>query len=246
MDALIYALICLHLSGITASLYLHRGVSHGLFTFHPVIEHFFRFWMWLTDGVITRDWVSQHRKHHKYTDVDGDPHSPKIFGIYTVAWKGFFSSVYYRYKFNAGDWVKNHYSKGIKNDWLEKNIYSKYPRLGLLFLLLINIILFGSIGFIIWFIQLIWVPFWSNCVITGYAHWCGYQQKGSKDNSRNLFPIGLLMLGEELHNNHHCNPCEPNLRHRWFEFDLGWQYIKILKSFNLVKINTMKHQKELE
>jgi stearoyl-CoA desaturase (Delta-9 desaturase) len=239
MWAILYTLATTHITFACVSLYLHRGLSHRLFTFHPALEHFFRFWLWLTDGVVVKEWAAQHRKHHKYTDVQGDPHSPVLFGINKIAITGFFVTVWHRYRFLDSDWALEHYGKGTPDDWIEHHIYTPYSRCGLLLLAAIDILLFGwATGLIVWAVQIIWVPLWSNSVITGLAHWWGYQHPGSKDNSRNLCPVGIIMVGEELHNNHHVQPMNPNLRHRWYEFDLGWEYIKFLKFLGLAKVNS--------
>jgi len=236
MYIIIATLVMCHITMACVSIYLHRGLSHNRIEYHPVVEHFFRFWLWLTDGVVVKHWVAQHRKHHKYTDRQGDPHSPVIFGIKAIAWHGFVATIFNRYRFFDTDWAIEHYGKNTPDDWLERNIYTPYSKAGLFVMLAIDLLLFGPWGLLAWIVQMIWIPFWSNSVITGFCHWWGYKHKDSTDNSRNLFPIGIVMVGDELHSNHHAHPENPNNRHRWFEFDLGWCYITLLKWFGLAKL----------
>ena len=237
---LIYLFLTTHLTSIASTLYLHRGLTHNLFKFHPIIEHFFRFWLWFTDGVNIKNWVAQHRKHHRFTDVPGDPHSPVLFGIKKIAFGGFMQTLLYRYEYQYPDTqrVNEIYGIGTPDDWLERNVYNK-QYLGLALLLVVDVILFGWLGLVAWLVQICWMPLWSALVVTGFAHWWGYQNGTPKDNSRNLiFPLGLFLVGDHLHNNHHTNPINPKLSQRWFEFDLGWVYIKILEKLKLVKIKS--------
>lgn len=236
MYTVIATLVMCHITMACVSIYLHRGLSHQRIQYHPVLEHFFRFWLWLTDGVIVKHWVAQHRKHHKYTDVQGDPHSPVIFGIKAIAWHGFFSTIFTRYQFFDTDWAIEHYGKGTPNDWIERHLYTPYSKAGLFIMLAIDVIAFGPWGILVWVVQMIWIPLWSNSVITGLCHWWGYQHEDCRDNSRNLLPIGIIMVGDELHSNHHAHPENPNHRHKWFEFDLGWCYITLLKWLGLAKL----------
>jgi len=219
------------------SIYLHRGLSHNRVIYHPIISHFFRFWLWLTDGVIIKDWVSQHRKHHKYTDKPGDPHSPVIFGIKAIAWDGFFSTIFNRYRNFDTKWAIEYYGQGLPNDWIERNLYTPWSKAGLFIMLAIDLAAFGSWGILVWVTQMVWIPFWSNSVITGFCHWCGYRHRDCQDNSRNLFPIGIIMSGDELHSNHHTHPENPNNAHRWFEFDLGYFYMRLLVWLRLAKFS---------
>jgi stearoyl-CoA desaturase (delta-9 desaturase) len=233
----IYTLVMTHITMASVSIYLHRGLSHQTITFHLILGHFFRFWLWLTDGVVIKHWVAQHRKHHKYTDVTGDPHSPIIFGLKAIAWDGFLATIFNRYRFFDSDWVIENYSKNTPNDWIEKTVYTPYSKVGLFVMLGIDVLLFGWYGILIWIVQMVWIPFWSNSVVTGFCHWWGYQHKDCKDNSRNLFPIGIIMVGDELHSNHHAHPNNPNNKYRWFEFDLGYIYIRIFEKLGLLTIN---------
>lgn len=237
MIALIYLLVSLHLTMVCTSLYIHRGMTHRSVEFAPPLQHFFRFWIWLTDGVVVKEWVATHRKHHRFTDVEGDPHAPIVFGIKRVAWDGFFYCTLNRFRSYAPPLEVNTYGKGCPDDWLERNIYTPHNRLGFLVLMFINVLLFGRIGLAIWVIQLIWTPLVSGSLITGVLHWRGgYKHPDSKDNARNFPFLGFLMVGDEYHSNHHTDPANPKMSHYWYEFDLGWLYLKVFERLKLVKI----------
>lgn len=229
---LIYLLIATHITIVCVTVFLHRGQAHRGLEFHPILSHFMRFWLWLTTGQITKQWVAIHRKHHRYSDIEGDPHSPHVFGIYNVLFKG---ALLYHQASKDKEMVDT-YGAGTPDDWLERNVYSTHSRLGIAILFLFNFWLFGLWGILIWGIQMIWIPFWAAGVINGLGHWTGYKNGETKDKSRNLIPFGIVVGGEELHNNHHLNPASSKLSRRWFEFDIGWFYIKVFKIFGLVKI----------
>lgn len=239
MIAIIYTLILTHLTMVAVCVYLHRGLVHRSMEFHPALEHFFRFYLWLTDGVDIKSWVATHRIHHRFTDVEGDPHSPVLLGIKAIAVTSFFQSCVYRYENRDRSKLELQvYGSGTPDDWMEKNIYC-HQRLGLVLMLIINVLLFGRVGVLIWLVQVIWTPLWSNSVVTGFAHYLGgYQHPDCKDNSRNLPFLGFFLIGDQLHSNHHANPSSAKLSQRWFEFDLGWMYIKLMSSLGLVKIKT--------
>lgn len=232
MLELFYLLIATHITIVCVTLYLHRGEAHKALIFNPALEHFMRFWLWLTTGMVTKQWVAIHRKHHRCSDVDGDPHSPHVFGI----WKVLFGGALLYHEASKDKEMVNAYGVGTPDDWIEKNIYSKHSRLGILIMLFINILLFGPIGILLWGVQMIWIPFWAAGVINGLAHWFGYRNGHTRDHSRNISPWGIIIGGEELHNNHHLDPGNPRLSRRWFEFDIGWLYVKIFSMLNLVKI----------
>lgn len=180
----------------------------------------------------TKAWVAIHRKHHRYTDVPGDPHSPHVFGIWRVLFGGAFL-----YAQSAKDKaLLDQYGVGTPDDQLENRVYTPHPWLGVLLMLIIDLVLFGVWGFLIWGVQMLWIPFWAAGVVNGIGHWTGYINGDSKDHSRNISPIGIVIGGEELHNNHHLDPANPKLSKRWFEFDMGWLYINIFKTLGLVKI----------
>ena len=235
MNVIVYTLITTHIGILVTTIYLHRCLAHRQYTPHPALQHVFRFLLWVTDGVVAKPWVAQHRKHHKYTDVQGDPHSPVLRGFWNVTSKCLVPNFFVKYKYFDTDWALEHYSKGVPDDWIEKHLYS-HTRLGLSLLLFLNIALFGWAGIISWLFHMFFVSLFINATITGFAHTFGYRNYSTTDNSKNLFPIGLLSCGEEMHNNHHKDPANPNFAHRWFEFDLGWCYITLLKYLGMARI----------
>jgi stearoyl-CoA desaturase (delta-9 desaturase) len=191
-----------------------------------------RFWLWLTTGMVTKQWVAVHRKHHRYSDIEGDPHTPNIYGIWNVLFKG---AVLYSKAAKDSDMV-NMYGVGTPDDNIEK-FYTKYNALGIMIMLWINLTLFGPIvGFVIWGIQMLWIPFWAAGVINGVAHWIGYRNGNTNDTSRNISPLGIIVGGEELHNNHHLEPRSIKFSKRWFEFDIGYFYLRILCILKLAEI----------
>lgn len=234
MELLIYTLVVTHLTIICVTLYLHRSQAHLGVSFHPAVSHLMRFWLWLTTGMVTRQWVAAHRKHHRFSDVEGDPHSPHVFGIQTVLLKG--ALLYNRAAQDSA--MIEQYGRGTPDDWLERNVYSKHSRLGIVILLLINLLCFGWWGLLIWAVQMIWIPFWAAGVINGLAHWWGYRNGETRDHSRNISPWGIIIGGECLHNNHHLDPANPKLSRRWFEFDIGWFYIRLLCMLRLARLRT--------
>jgi stearoyl-CoA desaturase (delta-9 desaturase) len=235
MLALFYILIVTHITIVCVTLYLHRSQAHRSIEFHPVVEHFMRFWLWLTTGMVTKQWVAIHRKHHQRSDKEGDPHSPHVFGILTVLVNGAFL---YNKASKDNNMVEQ-YGKGTPDDWIEKKLYSAYPWLGITLLLAINLLWFSYWGLLIWGIQMIWIPFWAAGIVNGIGHYWGYRNNETKDHSRNFSPWGIIIGGEELHNNHHVSPASAKLSRKWFEIDIGWFYITILKKLKLVKINNL-------
>jgi stearoyl-CoA desaturase (delta-9 desaturase) len=182
--------------------------------------------------MVTKQWVAIHRKHHRFSDQEGDPHTPHVFGIYNVLFKG---ALLYHTASKDTEMVKQ-YGVGTPDDWMEQNVYSKHSRLGIMLLLLINLLLFSWWGLLIWGIQMIWIPFWAAGVVNGIGHWLGYRNGVTKDHSRNIIPWGIIIGGEELHNNHHLEPANPKLSRRWFEFDIGYMWLSIFKFVRLSKI----------
>ena len=231
MTALLYTLIMTHITIICVTLFLHRGQAHRGIEFHPVLSHFMRCWLWLTTGMVTKQWVAIHRKHHRHSDKPGDPHTPHVFGIWQVLFGG--ALLYHKASRDHG--MVQQYGTGTPDDWMERQVYSRYSRVGIAIMLAINLALFGWWGLVIWGIQMIWIPFWAAGVINGVAHWIGYQNGTTKDHSRNISPWGLIVGGEELHNNHHMNPADPKLSRRWFEFDAGWMWFTIFESVGLAR-----------
>jgi len=232
MIEILYTLIMTHITILCVTLYLHRSQAHKSVEFHPAVSHFMRFWLWLTTGMVTKQWVAIHRKHHRYSDVQGDPHSPHVYGIYNVLFKG--ASLYHSASKDVV--MVNSYGVGTPDDWIEKTLYSKHSRLGITLLLLINLLCFSWWGLLIWGIQMIWIPFWAAGVINGVGHWIGYRNGKTKDHSRNISPWGIIIGGECLHNNHHLDPASPKLSKRWFEFDIGWMWITILQKLKLANV----------
>lgn len=222
-----------HITIVCVTLFLHRGQAHRGITFHPVLSHFMRLWLWLTTGMNTRAWVAIHRKHHRFCETKDDPHSPWVHGIWRVVFGGAFLYA------NAAKDTKmiEQYGVGTPDDWLESRIYTPHPWLGILIMLIVDIVLFGWWGLLIWGIQMIWIPLWAAGVINGLGHWWGYRNGATKDKSTNLVPFGFLIGGEELHNNHHLQPASARLSKRWFELDIGYVYLKIFCWLKLAKIN---------
>lgn len=232
MLILLYTLLVTHVTIVCVTVFLHRGQAHKGLEFNPMLSHFMRFWLWLTTGMVTKQWVAIHRKHHRYDDEEGDPHSPHIFGIWTVFFKG--AGLYHTA--SKDDKMIRQYGVGTPDDWLEQNIYAKHSRLGITLMLAINILLFGAWGVFVWVVQMFWIPLWAAGVVNGLGHWFGYRNKDTKDFSTNLSPWGIIIGGEELHNNHHADPANPKLSRRWFEFDLGWAYIQLFRGLGLAKL----------
>jgi stearoyl-CoA desaturase (delta-9 desaturase) len=193
-----------------------------------------RFWLWLTTGMVTKQWVAIHRKHHQKSDVEGDPHSPHVFGIWKVLFKG--AALYHTASKDKA--MIDSYGVGTPDDWMERNVYTKHSRLGITLLLVINLLCFSWAGLLIWAIQMIWIPFWAAGVINGLAHWWGYKNGKTNDDSHNISPLGIIIGGEELHNNHHLSPANPKLSRNWFEFDIGWMWLTIFRYLKLAKLRT--------
>ena len=233
----LYLLLTTHITMSFFTIYVHRGLTHKGLTFHPILSHIIRFWLWFMDGSGIKEWVAIHRNHHRFSDTKNDPHSFFVIGtktekiLFTV--KIFYQSVVYGYKNFATKEEIERFGKGTPDDWIERNLYFKHQRLGILFLLGLNLWLFGWSGILVWLIQISWVTLCATVIITVLAHHFGYRDGDSKDKSRNLFPIGIILAGEELHNNHHMDPSNPKFSKRWFEFDLGWIYIKIFSFLGL-------------
>jgi stearoyl-CoA desaturase (delta-9 desaturase) len=232
MIELLYILIATHITIVAVTLFLHRSQAHRSVQFHPAVAHFFRFWLWLTTGMITKQWVAVHRKHHRFSDEPGDPHSPHVYGIKRVFFKG---AILY-HEASKDKVMVDTYGVGTPADWIEHNLYSAHSRLGIGILFLFNIIIFGWIGAIVWGIQMIWIPFWAAGVVNGIGHWWGYRNGETKDRSRNIVPWGIVIGGEELHNNHHLDPASAQLSRRWWEFDIGWMYIRLLSALRLATV----------
>jgi stearoyl-CoA desaturase (Delta-9 desaturase) len=221
-----------HITIAAVTIYLHRHQAHRTLDLHPVVSHFFRFWLWLTTGTVTREWVAVHRKHHAKCDTEEDPHSPVFFGICRVLFDG---AGLYRREANNPDTLAK-YGQKTPGDWVEKHIYSRHASFGIGFLLITEVALFGPIGLTIWAVQMLWIPLFAAGVINGIGHHWGYRGHATRDASRNIVPWGILAGGEELHNNHHAHAASARLSSRWWEFDLGWAYIRLLETLGLATV----------
>jgi stearoyl-CoA desaturase (delta-9 desaturase) len=232
MNQLIYVLVTTHITIMCVTLFLHRGQAHKAVEFHPILEHFMRFWLWLTTGMITKQWVAIHRKHHRFSDLPDDPHSPQVYGIFNILFRGL------SYYVKEGKNVKTilTYGKGTPNDWIERKLYTPHNFAGVFLYLFIDLFLFGWSGLIVWLVQIYWIPFWAAGVINGLGHYFGYRNTDTKEKSTNILPIGIFIGGEELHNNHHAQPASPKLSMKWYEIDIGWIWLKIFELFRLAKI----------
>jgi stearoyl-CoA desaturase (delta-9 desaturase) len=234
MTIILITLLMTHLTIVSVTLYLHRSQSHRGVEFHPALAHAMRFWLWLTTGMTTKQWVAVHRKHHQNTDVEGDPHSPHVYGI----WNLVFGGVKYYNRAGSDAAMIMKYGMGTPKDWIERKLYTPHHRLGILVMLVIDLLLFGPWGFLVWGVQMLWIPFWAAGFINGMAHWWGYRNTDTNDKSKNLMPWGIWIGGEELHNNHHADIANPKFSQKWYEFDIGWMYIKGLEFLRLATVKT--------
>jgi stearoyl-CoA desaturase (delta-9 desaturase) len=222
-----------HVTIAAVTIFLHRCQAHRALELHPVAAHFFRFWLWLTTGMVTKEWAAIHRKHHARCETVEDPHSPQILGINRVLWGGVF--LYVKESYNTE--TLERYGHGTPDDWIERRLYSRYTLSGLTLMGLINIALFGIVpGLLILTVQAVWIPFWAAGVINGIGHYFGYRNWQTGDASTNIVPFGILIGGEELHNNHHAYASSAKLSSKWYEFDIGWLYIRVLETLGLARV----------
>jgi stearoyl-CoA desaturase (delta-9 desaturase) len=230
---LVLVALCLtHVTIASVTIFLHRSQAHRALDLHPIASHFFRFWLWLTTGMQTRDWVAVHRKHHAKCETSEDPHSPQTRGLRTVMLRG--AELYMAERANVE--TLERYSRGTPDDWMERNVYSKWIWHGCGLMLIADFTLFGAAGIAVWAVQMIWIPFFAAGVINGAGHYWGYRNYDCPDASTNISPWGILIGGEELHNNHHTFPTSAKLSNKWFEFDLGWAYIRALEVLGLARV----------
>jgi stearoyl-CoA desaturase (Delta-9 desaturase) len=231
-----YLAVALGLTHITiaaVTIFLHRCQAHRALDLHPLVSHFFRLWLWLTTGMVTKEWVAIHRKHHAKCETPEDPHSPQVYGLNRVLWLGVF--LYVKEAHNRE--TLERYGHGTPGDWLERNVYGRHSIYGLFLTGALNIALFGLVpGLAMLVTQIVWIPFWAAGVINGIGHFWGYRNWDSPDASRNIVPWGILIGGEELHNNHHAFASAAKLSNKWYEFDLGWFYIRTLAVFRLASV----------
>jgi stearoyl-CoA desaturase (Delta-9 desaturase) len=228
----VVALAFTHVTIAAVTIYLHRSQSHRALDLHPVVAHFFRFWLWLTTGMVTKHWVAIHRKHHAKVETVDDPHSPITHGIGKVFWQG--SELYRAEAKNAETLAK--YGHGTPDDWIERNLYTRHEVLGVALMLIVNFMLFGAIGVTIWAVQMLWIPVTAAGVINGIGHYWGYRSFACDDASTNIVPWGILIGGEELHNNHHAYATSAKLSSKWYEFDIGWMYIRAFAAVGLADV----------
>jgi stearoyl-CoA desaturase (delta-9 desaturase) len=225
-------LIMTHITIAGVTIFLHRCQAHRALELHAIPSHFFRFWLWMTTGMVTKEWAAIHRKHHAKCETEEDPHSPVTRGIKKVFFEG---AELYRAESRNRETVEK-YGHGTPDDWIERNLYTKYSALGVSLMLVLDLVLFGVLGLTVWAVQMAWIPVTAAGVINGIGHFWGYRNFDSTDASRNIFPLGILIGGEELHNNHHTYGTSAKLSNKWYEFDIGWLYISIMAFLGLAKV----------
>ena len=235
-------LILTHVTIAAVTIFLHRSQAHRALDLHPIVGHFFRFWLWLTTGMVTKEWVAIHRKHHAKVETPDDPHSPQTRGIETVFWKG---TELYRAESNNLETIEK-YGHGTPDDWIERNLYTRFSWQGVGLMLAVNLVLFGPIGATIWAIQMMWIPVTAAGIINGIGHYWGYRNFACADASTNIVPWGIVIGGEELHNNHHAYGTSAKLSSQWYEFDIGWMYIRILSALKLATVRKVAPQLKLD
>jgi stearoyl-CoA desaturase (Delta-9 desaturase) len=228
-------LLLTHITIAATTIFLHRHQAHRALDLHPAVSHFLRFWLWLTTGMVTKEWVAVHRKHHAKCETAEDPHSPQVLGIRKVLWQG---AELYREAAREPS-ILEQYGHGTPNDWLERDLYARFPGAGIALMFAIDIVLFGVAGIAIWGIQMLWIPFWAAGVINGIGHWWGYRGYQTPDASANIVPLAFMVGGEELHNNHHAFPSSARFSTRWWELDIGWFYIRVLERLRLARVKKL-------
>ena len=229
---IVFTLVATHITIAAVTIFLHRCQAHRALDLHPIVSHFFRFWLWLTTGMVTKEWAAIHRKHHAKCETVDDPHSPQVLGINTVLSRG--AELYKKEAANQETLDK--FGHGTPDDWVEHNIYSKFSWQGVAIMLIVDVFLFGAIGLTVWAVQMLWIPITAAGVINGIGHFWGYRNFDCEDASRNIVPWGILIGGEELHNNHHTFATSAKLSNKWYEFDIGWMYIQIMSAVGLATV----------
>ncbi len=230
LQLVLVALGLTHVTIVSVTLYLHRHSAHNSLDLNPVLAHFFRFWLWLTTSIVTKEWTAIHRKHHATCETENDPHSPVVKGLRKVVFEGA-----ELYADAATPETLERFGQRTPEDWVERKIYTRHRSLGITLMALVDVMLFGVNGIWIWAVQMMWIPVWAAGVINGVGHFFGYRNYECADNARNIFPLALLVGGEELHNNHHTYPNSSKLSRRWFEVDIGWGYIRLFQLFGLAR-----------
>ena len=235
-------LVLTHITIVSVTVFLHRCQAHRALDLHPIASHFFRFWLWLTTGMVTKEWAAIHRKHHAKCETAEDPHSPQIVGIRKVLLEG--TELYRKESLNQE--TLERYGRGTPDDWMERNLYTRFSTLGIAIMLVIDLVLFGAIGLTVWAVQMIWIPFFAAGVINGIGHYWGYRNFQPEDASTNIVPWGILIGGEELHNNHHAYATSARLSNRWYEFDIGWLYIRLMETVGLAQVKKVAPELRLD
>ena len=239
---IVVALLMTHITIAAVTIYLHRHSAHRALDIHPAVTHFFRLWLWLTTGMSTKAWTAIHRKHHAKCETEEDPHSPQILTLKKVLLEG---SELYR-KEAANQETLDKYGHGTPDDWMERNVYTRTDKGGVAIMLVTDILLFGPLGLTIWALQMLWIPVTAAGVINGVGHYFGYRTFLVEDASTNIVPWGILIGGEELHNNHHAYASSARLSNKWYEFDIGWFYIRVLEMLNLAQVKKLAPQIRME
>ncbi len=240
-QVVLFTLVMTHITIASVTIYLHRHQAHRAMDLGPIPSHFFRFWLWMTTGMVTREWVAIHRKHHAKCETVEDPHSPITRGINTVMWRG---AELYRNEAKNAETLQR-YSHGTPDDWVERQIYSRFTWQGVALMLIINVALFGGLGLTVWAVQMAWIPFWAAGVINGIGHYWGYRNFEAVDASTNVSPWGILIGGEELHNNHHTYPTSAKFSVKPYEFDIGWVYIRAMEMMGWAKVRKVPPQLQI-
>jgi stearoyl-CoA desaturase (delta-9 desaturase) len=230
-QVVLFTLLLTHITMISVTIYLHRHQAHRSLDLHPLPAHFFRFWLWLTTGQVTKEWASIHRKHHAKCETVDDPHSPQIYGIRKVLLEG---AELYRAESKVKE-TMDRYGHGTPDDWIERNLYTRYSWQGVGLMMIVNLYLFGALGLSVWAVQMMWTPIMAAGIINGAGHFWGYRNFEAPDSSTNISPWGILIAGEELHNNHHTYPTSAKMSVKPYEFDIGWMYISLLQMAGLAK-----------
>ena len=231
-EIIAFTIVVTHITIAGVTIYLHRCQAHRALELHPIASHFFRFWLWLTTGMVTKQWAAVHRKHHAKCETEEDPHSPIVKGIKKVFWEG---AELYRTEAKKQETLDK-YGHGTPDDWLEHNVYTKHSAKGVTLMLIIDLALFGIAGLAVWAVQMVWIPLTAAGIVNGIGHYWGYRNFDCNDAATNIFPIGIIIGGEELHNNHHTFGTSAKLSSKWYEFDIGWMYIRVMEMVGLAKV----------
>ena len=240
-QVLLIGLVLTHITIVSVTLYLHRHSAHRALDLHPAVQHFFRFWLWMTTGMTTKAWTAIHRKHHAKCEQAEDPHSPQIHGLKKVMWQG---AELYRAEARNPDTLSR-YGHGTPSDWMERHVYERHSVLGVSLMLIIDMALFGALGAALWAVQMAWIPFWAAGVINGVGHFWGYRNFEAQDASTNVSPWGLIVGGEELHNNHHTYPTSAKFSVKRYEFDIGWAYIRLMQAMGWATVKKVPPRLQL-